>query len=100
MRWFVVVTLFVLANCAGDLPPDDPAQRPCVGATYDPCFDEHTCERFNCRPFVADGFQICTQSCDADNPCPGESDGAICDETAGPGLGVCKPVEPNVCKVQ
>jgi hypothetical protein len=95
-----LATVVLCVACAGGPPIDDPAELPCPGDTYDPCLDEHTCASLNCRPFAAEQFQICTQRCDVDNPCPGESDGAVCDESAGAGLGVCKPVIPNVCKAE
>jgi hypothetical protein len=58
---------------------------------YDLCNEEHDCDSNLCQNFMGDGFQVCTQPCDADNPCPGDGS-AECN-----GMGICKPVAPNEC---
>lgn len=76
-----------LFACAGDSPP--PSGK-CTGAAYDPCNDEHECTSNTCQNFMAEGFQVCSQPCDAANPCPGDGE---CDAT----LALCKPAAPNDC---
>jgi len=66
----------------------------CTQATYDLCTSEHDCTSGLCEEFTAEGFTICTQSCDTANPCPVDSSGQ-------PGTcnmqGICKPAAPNTC---
>jgi hypothetical protein len=84
MRALLLVA--VMFGCSGDEPP--PTGK-CSGALYQPCAEEHDCNSGLCQNFAADGFQVCSQLCDAANPCP---DGAACDP-----LGVCKPAAPDDC---
>ena len=76
----------VSLSCAGDSPP---ASGKCTGAAYDPCNDEHDCDTNLCQNFMGDGFQVCSQMCDAGNPCPS---GGECNA-----MGICKPTAPNDC---
>ena len=96
MRWLVFA---MLAACGGgtDTPvPDAPDNAPaCTGATYDNCSVNGDCASMNCHLFSKDGIQVCTQSCDAANPCPDDSEGApgTCNNK-----GICKPIQNTVCK--
>jgi hypothetical protein len=83
----------VLAACAGDAP--DPTPRKCTHVLYEVCATEHDCNSGNCKTFMGDGFQACTQSCDAANPCPPDLDG---NEVACNNMGVCKPAAPIECE--
>ncbi len=90
--------VFLLVACGGstDTVPDAPDNAPaCTGALYDNCNVNGDCDSANCKLFQGDGFQVCTQACDASNPCP--------DDTGGtPGScnnkGICKPAQNTVCK--
>jgi hypothetical protein len=92
--------LFVLlAACGGDVNPpvaDAPDNAPaCTGAVYDNCNVNADCDSANCKLFEGDGFQVCTQACDASNPCPNDGDGTpgSCNNK-----GICKPAQHTVCK--
>jgi hypothetical protein len=94
MRSLLLLT--ALAACSGDQPADidaNPAGPLCTKATYDLCSTEHDCTSGLCHYFNNE-FMICTQSCDASNPCPNDKNG-----TAGTcnGMGICKPSAPNMC---
>lgn len=92
MRIFMTLAL-VLGACAGDSP--DPSGK-CTKALYDACATEHDCTSNNCRNFMGDGFQVCTQGCDAANPCPDQDGLAVeCN-----GMGVCKPAAPTECSLE
>lgn len=82
-----IVLALVLAACAGDSPP---ATGRCTGLTYDPCIEEHECDSGLCQNFMGDGFQVCTQLCDADTPCPDDGECNM--------MGICKPAAPNECE--
>jgi hypothetical protein len=60
-----------------------------MGRLFEPCLEEHDCDSNVCQLFADDGFQVCTQTCDAARPCP---DGATCDAN-----GNCKPAAPAAC---
>lgn len=89
--------LSALAACSGDKPADvdaNPAGPMCTKAVYDLCSTEHDCTSGVCHYFMAEGFMVCTQSCDANNPCPNDKSG-----TAGTcnSMGICKPSAANMC---
>jgi hypothetical protein len=92
MRTSIVVTIVALAlafaACSGDAPP---SSGKCTGAAYEPCNEEHDCDSMICMNFAGDGFQVCTQTCDAATPCP---DDAECND-----MGICKPAAPNECEL-
>jgi hypothetical protein len=83
--------LLAFAACSGDPPPDQ--TNKCTGAAYDLCSTEHDCTSTKCQLFT--GFQVCTQMCDANTPCPNDATGmpATCDAT----LALCKPAMANAC---
>ena len=90
--WISIALVLACAGCAGD-PPDSDR---CRGKLYDPCNEEHDCETQDCRPFAAEGFQVCTVVCSAGTPCPDDASGAAaaCDAT-----GLCKPAAANACEL-
>ncbi len=67
----------------------------CTNALYDPCTDNAQCMSTNCRSFnmPAPGIQVCTQQCDANNPCPMQNGQAVQCTNAG----VCRPLAANSC---
>lgn len=82
-----------LAACAGGSP--DPVVRRCTRAIYELCITEHDCTSQNCVNFMGEGYQICTQGCDAANPCPDlGSTPATCNS-----MNICQPPEPVECEV-
>jgi hypothetical protein len=85
----LLVAVIAVAACAGEPPPNDG----CTGAAYDPCSSEHDCTTPFCQNFAADGFQVCSTTCDAATPCP---TGGDCDTT----VGMCKPAAANVCTLE
>lgn len=94
MRFLLVAT--VLAGCSGDTPAQidaNPAGPKCSMQVYDLCLEEHDCTLMICQNFASAGFQVCSQPCDASNPCPADKSGAAgtCE------LGVCRPSAPNMC---
>ena len=89
----LLASALVLAACAGDSPA--PVPRKCTHVLYEVCSTEHDCDSGNCKTFMGDGFQICTQSCDAANPCPKDLNGA---EVACNNMNVCKPAAPIECE--
>ncbi|HWU91365.1 MAG TPA: hypothetical protein VN253_29060 [Kofleriaceae bacterium] len=83
----------VLGACAGDAP--GPSGK-CTKALYDVCLTEHDCTSNDCRNFIGDGFQVCTQGCNADNPCPAQNGRPVaCDD-----MGICKPDAPTECTLE
>jgi hypothetical protein len=66
---------------------------PCVGATYEVCTDNTQCSSQNCRLFKGDGIQICTATCDANNPCPDFNGQPV----ACNAMSVCKSPGETVC---
>lgn len=89
MHRLALLVSVALAACAGD--PSGPAT--CTGLAYDTCLEEHDCESQNCRGFNDLGIIICTQACDADNPCPKQGNAEVECTAAG----VCKPAMANTC---
>ena len=94
MRSFVLVV--ALAACSGDTPAQidaNPAGPRCSKLIYDLCIAEHDCTSGLCQNFAAAGFQVCSQSCDATNPCPNDKTDTVgvCES------GACKPSAPNMC---
>ncbi|MBA3501437.1 MAG: hypothetical protein M4D80_08050 [Myxococcota bacterium] len=101
MRKLALLTLFVAACSSGDgddKPPidariDAPAGVMCTGAVYDPCTANTQCTSMNCRLFMGDGIQVCTQTCTAGTACPMAGSTAVtCNN-----MGVCKPPAANNC---
>ena len=104
MRSFLAcLATFALMGCPGDEPApvvdapassiDAPAGNVCTGAVYDPCTMASQCLSGNCREFTQQGIQICTQSCDANNPCPPQNGVAIqCN-----GMNLCRGQAANNC---
>lgn len=94
MRYLLVASL--VAGCSGDTPPAidaNPAGPRCSMQVYDLCNEEHDCTSNICQNFAAAGFQVCTQGCDAANPCPD-------DRSSAPGTcesGLCVPSAANMC---
>lgn len=76
-----------------DAAIDGPASNVCTGAAYDPCTDNAQCMSGNCRAFGSAGIQVCTQACDANNPCPMQNGAAVpCNN-----MGLCRPQAANAC---
>lgn len=72
---------------------DAPPSTMCTGAAYDPCTAPNQCMSGNCRAFMQAGIQVCTQSCDANNPCPMQNGQAVpCNN-----MGLCRPNAANSC---
>lgn len=81
-------------DAAPDAPPDGPPANACTGAPYDPCTANPQCMSNNCRTFMGAGLQVCTQACDADNPCPPQDGAAVlCNN-----MGICRPTAANDCE--
>ena len=104
MRTAMLALIIVLTACSGgtgDTPPDVDApggtdssgSNVCTGAAYETCTDNTQCLSQQCRLFMADGIQVCTQNCDASNPCP-DFDGTpiTCNN-----MGRCKPPGQHTC---
>lgn len=110
---FVLLVALVLSACGGgdgdppaidapasadadpgaDAPGDGGSLPACTGAAYDPCTDNSQCSSQQCRLFMADGIQVCTQNCDASNPCPDFNGQPVqCNN-----MGRCKPPAANAC---
>jgi len=97
---FVLACLFAAAACTSSTsnPPTPDAgsnaNRTCTGAAYDPCTTNGQCTSNNCHYYMMSNFTVCTQACDANNPCPNDASGA-------PGqcnsMGICKPTVANSC---
>ncbi|HEU0037221.1 MAG TPA: hypothetical protein VFQ53_41710 [Kofleriaceae bacterium] len=90
----------VLAACGGGgdsppLPDADPNAPLCTGVVYDNCTSNAQCMSNNCHLFEQDAFQVCTQGCDANNPCPVDASGTVgtCNNR-----GICKPTRNNACR--
>lgn len=89
--------LAALAACSGNKPADvdaNPAGPKCAKATYDLCATEHDCMTGICLFFADGGFMVCSQGCDANNPCPNDKTGSPGECTA---ISACKPAAPNMC---
>ena len=95
----MMVVVLVVGACTGSAPANIDSGRACNGQLYDSCLQEHECASMDCRPFLSDGFQVCSKSCIAgDNASCGTTlDGrtAMCDAT-----GHCKPPGPNDCVIR
>jgi hypothetical protein len=96
----VLSLVIVLAACGGDdsqqqVTPDAAPGPPCTKAIYDVCAAPTDCMSQNCHEFRGD-FTVCTQPCNATNPCPVDSSGQ-------PGrcnmMGICKPAAANNCSL-
>jgi hypothetical protein len=92
MRIFTLLAV-LLSACAGDAPA--PTGK-CTKSLYDLCATEHDCDSNFCRNFMGDGFQICTQGCDASTPCPDHNGQPVACNM----MGVCKPEAPTECSLE
>lgn len=99
MRIWITALAFLVA-CSGDAPD---VARDCNGSLYDACLEEHQCAgdpvkgiAGDCRNFMGDGFQACSQPCTAgdDSTCPKTESGA---QATCNNMGVCKPPAANAC---
>ena len=96
---FVIVFALALGACGddgGSAPIDSGGSgSACTNALYDPCTDNAQCTSNNCRSFnmPSPGIQICTQACDANNPCPQQNGATVQCTNAG----VCRPSAANNC---
>lgn len=94
----VLSLVIVLAACGGDdsqqAKPDATPGPACTGALYDHCVSPSDCMSQNCHFYQQSNFTVCTQTCNASNPCPVDSSG-----TAGTcnNMGICKPSVANNC---
>ena len=92
--------LIALVACSGDTPPSpdaDPRGPLCSKQTYDLCTTEHDCTSGLCHYFMMKNLMICTQSCDANNPCPNDKNGTpgTCNT-----MGICDPAAgANMCHI-
>ncbi len=84
--------LVAIAACTGDAPSNTGTK--CTGAVFDLCLTEHDCTSMACQTFAAEGFEVCTQNCDANTPCPNDATGAPATCNA---MGICKPAKANDC---
>lgn len=76
------------------LPDANPSLPLCTGVVYDSCTSAAGCMSMNCHLFSQDGIQVCTQPCDAANPCPMQNgQAATCNNR-----GICKPPASNACR--
>jgi hypothetical protein len=96
MRVVLAFVVWSVAACSGDTPAEidaNPAGPKCSMQPFDLCVEEHDCTSNICQNFQTQGFQVCTQACSPDNPCPNDRSGspAACDN------GVCVPSAPNMC---
>ncbi len=99
MRSFVMAMLVIFSACGGGgsntpLPDADLTQPMCTGLVYDNCTDNTQCSSNNCHLFSQDAIQICTQACDASNPCPADANGTA---VSCNNKGLCKPSRGNAC---
>lgn len=77
----------------GDGAPTIDAPAMCTGALYDTCTNNTQCMSNNCRLFQQAGLQVCTQTCDAQSPCPPQNGQAVqCNN-----MGICRPQIANAC---
>lgn len=112
-KYFLVTLVLMFAGCGDDaepapidapdeVTPDAPtadaastvdASTACTGAAYDPCTDDTQCMSAMCQAFTQAGFSACTQSCDANTPCPMQGGVAVeCNNR-----GICRPTMTNDC---
>jgi hypothetical protein len=92
MRSLACLIVLTAVACTGDPPPNQ--TNKCTMLVYDLCSTEHDCISTMCHLFQSDGFQVCTQACDATTPCPNDSTGAAGTCNA---MGICKPAVANDC---
>jgi len=79
-----------LGACSGD---DGGSTIECSGSAYDPCVDNADCDSQNCHLYGSAAFTVCTQACDASNPCPDQDGEAVpCNN-----MGLCRPAAANTC---
>jgi hypothetical protein len=88
-----VALAIALAACAGDVP-EGGNPSVCSGDAFDTCIEEHDCGSGLCQNFIDAGFQVCSQGCDANTPCPNDVTGAPATCNAN---GVCQPAMANEC---
>ena len=97
MRVIVGVMLIAACKTGGDSPPlpDADLSLPlCTGVLYDSCRSASGCMSGNCHLYEQDAIQVCTQPCDANNPCPAQNgQPASCNNR-----GICKPPAANACR--
>jgi len=99
MRILLVAVLAAAAcDTGGDevtIPDADPAAPLCTRVTYDNCDDNSDCVSNNCKQYDDAKIRVCTQTCDASNPCPMDAAGnaAKCNN-----MGICKPTVANACR--
>ncbi|MBX3159600.1 MAG: hypothetical protein KF773_26750 [Deltaproteobacteria bacterium] len=75
---------------------DAPQANVCTGALYDGCTGNDKCMSNNCRLFNGANLMVCTQTCDAANPCPAQNGQPVsCN-----GMGICRPQAANACTPQ
>ena len=92
--------LFVVAACGADdgdtqtMADAAGSAAACTGAVYDICVDNADCMSQNCHFYGTSNITVCTQACDADNPCPNDSVG---NPVACNMKGNCKPTVANNC---
>ena len=89
--------LLVSSACAGDAPANvdaNPLGPMCSKLLYDLCSEEHDCTSGNCHNFMNEGFQVCTQTCNDQAPCPADRNGTPGECNA---MGICKPSAANMC---
>ncbi len=90
MRFLVV---FVVLTACGDGNSNPDGGGMCTNAIYDPCTSNDQCTSMNCKLFMGDGFQVCTQTCTPGDACPMQGGTAITCNA----MGVCKPPQANAC---
>ena len=73
--------------------PDANSGPVCSGAAYETCADNADCDSQNCHEYAGAGLKVCTQTCDATNPCPMQNGVAVqCN-----GMGICRPDAASAC---
>ncbi|MBL0220545.1 MAG: hypothetical protein IPQ07_42585 [Myxococcales bacterium] len=97
MRCLAIALLLSTAACetgGGSTLPDANLSLPmCTGVVYDSCLSNAGCMSMNCKLYDQDAIQVCTQACDANNPCPMQNgQAATCNNR-----GLCKPPAANAC---
>ncbi len=97
MRCLAIALLLSTAACetggSSTLPDANLSLPMCTGVVYDSCLSNTGCMSMNCKLYDQDGIQVCTQACDANNPCPMQNgQAASCNNR-----GLCKPPAANAC---
>ncbi|HEY5927189.1 MAG TPA: hypothetical protein VIV11_36125, partial [Kofleriaceae bacterium] len=90
--------------CGGDEPATQadapPPSRVCDGRAYDKCADttnfSDCMTGLQCRFYGTQNFTICSPTCDANNPCPPDENGAAvnCNN-----MSRCRSSAPNNCSL-